>query len=347
GDQAEEACSSEASEKRDQGPTPSETPRALKKFYPNPSTPTGNKNAKKHYRVSRRQAEERKAESQDPEPLRKRAVGPPPQRYTSSTPLFGLELREDKPPDSLPHRANKKAENPKAKRHSAAAGAARLLMVLAPEHQEYSRHVPPHEACQRGRPMQPPLPPSSSSPRRGPLFSTLLSFADSCGRGPAFCLATLHLKESKAAEMCTADATEEPVAEAAAVHNIFSCTDNSATSYKDNLIPPHLKQHHFIPQKCLVEEECSVAGCLSRLAELLTGSHSQGVVNFCPATAPSLAAREDLGDTKQEVFNKWKLWMFISRPFIKPPKKQTEKSKPRPGLSFSEPLRSRQRAIMG
>lgn len=35
-------------------------------------------------------------------------------------------------------------------------------------------------------------------------------------------------------------------------------------------------------------------------------------MNFCPATAPLLAAREDLGDTKQEALNKWKLWMFIS-----------------------------------
>ncbi|CAB1432141.1 unnamed protein product [Pleuronectes platessa] len=41
GDQAEEACSSESSEKRERGPTPSKTPRALKKFCPNPSTPTG------------------------------------------------------------------------------------------------------------------------------------------------------------------------------------------------------------------------------------------------------------------------------------------------------------------
>ena len=43
GDQAEEACSSEASEKRDREPTPSKTPRALKKFCPNPSTPIGTK----------------------------------------------------------------------------------------------------------------------------------------------------------------------------------------------------------------------------------------------------------------------------------------------------------------
>lgn len=33
---------------------------------------------------------------------------------------------------------------------------------------------------------------------------------------------------------------------------------------------------------------------------LLKTSHSQEVMNFCPAVAPSLAAREDLGDTKQE-----------------------------------------------
>ena len=41
GDEAEEACSSESSEKRDREPTPSKTPVALKKFCPNPSTPTG------------------------------------------------------------------------------------------------------------------------------------------------------------------------------------------------------------------------------------------------------------------------------------------------------------------
>ena len=41
GDPAEEACSSEASEKRDWEPSPATTPRALKKFCPNPSTPTG------------------------------------------------------------------------------------------------------------------------------------------------------------------------------------------------------------------------------------------------------------------------------------------------------------------
>lgn len=74
-----------------------------------------------------------------------------------------------------------------------------------------------------------------------------------------------------------------------------------------------MQQHHIILQKCLGEEECSVAGCSSRLTSWLTGSHSQRVVNFCPATAPLLTAREDLGDTKQETLNKWKLWMFISR----------------------------------
>lgn len=34
---------------------------------------------------------------------------------------------------------------------------------------------------------------------------------------------------------------------------------------------------------------------------------------FVPPLLPLLAAREDLGDTKQEAFNKWTLWMFISR----------------------------------
>ncbi|XP_076140321.1 uncharacterized protein LOC143123086 isoform X1 [Alosa pseudoharengus] len=43
GDQPEEPSSSEASEKRDREPTPSKTPRTLKKFCPNPSTPTGTK----------------------------------------------------------------------------------------------------------------------------------------------------------------------------------------------------------------------------------------------------------------------------------------------------------------
>ena len=43
GEQAEEACSSEAPEKRDRQSTPSKTPMALKKFCPNPSTPTGTK----------------------------------------------------------------------------------------------------------------------------------------------------------------------------------------------------------------------------------------------------------------------------------------------------------------
>jgi hypothetical protein len=46
GAQAEGACSSEAPEKRDREPTPSKTPRALKKFCPNPLTPTGTKTRK-------------------------------------------------------------------------------------------------------------------------------------------------------------------------------------------------------------------------------------------------------------------------------------------------------------
>ncbi|XP_062236112.1 uncharacterized protein LOC133933142 isoform X2 [Platichthys flesus] len=41
GDQAQEACPSGASEERDRGPPPSMTPGALKKFCPDPSTPTG------------------------------------------------------------------------------------------------------------------------------------------------------------------------------------------------------------------------------------------------------------------------------------------------------------------
>lgn len=68
---------------------------------------------------------------------------------------------------------------------------------------------------------------------------------------------------------------------------------------------------------------CSrLAGWLSMLTSWLTGSHSQRVVNFCPATAPLLAAREDLGDTKQEVLNKWKLWMFISHHSSSPKTRQ-------------------------
>ncbi|TNN67622.1 hypothetical protein EYF80_022191 [Liparis tanakae] len=43
GEQFEEACSSEASEKRDRQSTPSKTHRALKKFCPNPSTSTATK----------------------------------------------------------------------------------------------------------------------------------------------------------------------------------------------------------------------------------------------------------------------------------------------------------------
>ncbi|XP_073727192.1 uncharacterized protein [Misgurnus anguillicaudatus] len=43
GDQAEEASSSQASEKRDREPTPSKTPRALKKFCSTPSTSTSTK----------------------------------------------------------------------------------------------------------------------------------------------------------------------------------------------------------------------------------------------------------------------------------------------------------------
>lgn len=91
--------------------------------------------------------------------------------------------------------------------------------------------------------------------------------------------------------------------------------------------PTHTQQHHIILQKCLGEQECSVAGWLSRLTSWLTGIHSQRVVNFCPTTAPWLAAREDLGDTKQETLNKWKLWMFISH-HSSSPKIQTEKSGP-------------------
>ncbi|XP_053268024.1 uncharacterized protein LOC128425457 isoform X1 [Pleuronectes platessa] len=41
GDRAEEACPSGASQERDRGPRPSMTPGALKKFCPDPSTPTG------------------------------------------------------------------------------------------------------------------------------------------------------------------------------------------------------------------------------------------------------------------------------------------------------------------
>lgn len=36
--------------------------------------------------------------------------------------------------------------------------------------------------------------------------------------------------------------------------------------------PPIPRQHHIILQKCLEEEECFVAGCLSRPAQWLTGS---------------------------------------------------------------------------
>ncbi|XP_073720251.1 uncharacterized protein [Misgurnus anguillicaudatus] len=46
GDHAEEACSSQASEKSDREPTPFKTPRALKKFFPNPSTSTCTKTRK-------------------------------------------------------------------------------------------------------------------------------------------------------------------------------------------------------------------------------------------------------------------------------------------------------------
>lgn len=45
-------------------------------------------------------------------------------------------------------------------------------------------------------------------------------------------------------------------------------------------------------------------------------------MNFCPATAPLLAAREHLGDTKQEALNKWKLWMFISHHSSSPKTRQ-------------------------
>lgn len=83
---------------------------------------------------------------------------------------------------------------------------------------------------------------------------------------------------------------------------------NISVSEQSN--PTHQELHHIILQKCLGEEECCGAGWLS---SWLTWSHSQGVMNFCPTAAPLLAAREDLGDTKQEVLNKWKLWMFISR----------------------------------
>lgn len=53
----------------------------------------------------------------------------------------------------------------------------------------------PHAGSAGGRPG--PL------PQRGPRSSTL-SFAASCG-GPLLCFATLHVKQSEAAEMCTAD----------------------------------------------------------------------------------------------------------------------------------------------
>ncbi|TNN54790.1 hypothetical protein EYF80_034996 [Liparis tanakae] len=45
-EEVEVACSSEASGKRDRESTPSKTPRALKKFCPNPSTPTATKTRK-------------------------------------------------------------------------------------------------------------------------------------------------------------------------------------------------------------------------------------------------------------------------------------------------------------
>lgn len=82
----------------------------------------------------------------------------------------------------------------------------------------------------------------------------------------------------------------------------------------NSLIPPMISSSITSSSKyAWVKMECSVSGWRSELTSWLSGSHSQRVVNFCPTTAPLLAAREDLGDTKQEVLNKWKLWMFISR----------------------------------
>lgn len=74
-----------------------------------------------------------------------------------------------------------------------------LLMVLAQAgHQPYSTvAATPFCGPMWGLPTG-----LSPCPWRGPLFSTL-SFSLTCGRGPVFCLATLHLEESEAAEMCT------------------------------------------------------------------------------------------------------------------------------------------------
>lgn len=73
--------------------------------------------------------------------------------------------------------------------------------------------------------------------------------------------------------------------------------------------PSQATSHH--PPKMPGWRGMLYGALLSGLISLLTESHSHGVVNFCPTTAPLLAAREDLGDTKQEDLNKWKLWMFI------------------------------------
>lgn len=78
-----------------------------------------------------------------------------------------------------------------------------LLMVLASDAGCTVATTPlvPHARhCQQGCPSLP----CPFSPRRGPalLHSVILRLL---WPGPAFCLATLHLKESEAAEMCTAD----------------------------------------------------------------------------------------------------------------------------------------------
>lgn len=82
-----------------------------------------------------------------------------------------------------------------------------LLMVLAQtEQRDISRTVvtTPPLCPMRGLPTGMSQPPPASSPWRGPLFlhSVILWVL---WPGPAFCLATSHLEESKAAEMCTTD----------------------------------------------------------------------------------------------------------------------------------------------